>query len=767
MKALTNFVGKLSEKPFRTKLTFITLAVTAVALLMSCLGMIAVQYYYEREDAVSQNRQLAEVLASNLGASVVFGDTATADSITNSASAVPNVLVIKAYDDLGQLVSGYEADHIEPEEADYVEDLVQSALKGGGYTVNNLGTIVTPIAVNGDKVGTLVIGFRYRGLREITTDVAPVALFLFAGCMAIGVAVARLLKNMVFRPLDRLTRSMQTVRQSGNLQDRVLTNKDPDFDPIITSYNAMLDEIEQRNSELANAMAELAVARDDAEEANVSKSAFLANMSHELRTPLNAIIGYAEVLHDDLEQAGLTRSVDDVSWIYASSRQLLELINSLLDLSKIEAGKMELDVHTFDLRKLVAEVEGVLQPLANKQRNILQVTIADDVGMVRSDSTKLRQCLLNLGSNACKFTEEGFVQLAARVEGHELVFDVSDSGIGMSEDEIAKLFQPFVQSDSSTTRRFGGTGLGLALVERFTTMLGGAVTVSSEVGFGSTFTIRILRDMNGATAAQEINGSNTAMHTLPALTTAHHTPRSQPLALIMEDEPSAVELLRRLLDRNGYSCIVAGDGQAGLQMARERDPDIVLLDIGLPKLDGWGVLEVFSDDEHLRAIPTVVVSVDDRKRLSLELGASDHLTKPINTDELDKVLSFYSKPCSGRILLVEDDEATARLYANGLSQCGYEVVQAANGAEAIARLQDNEFSLVVTDLMMPEVDGYELVESIAAIPVENRPSVIVITGATLDAMQTNRIAQSVNSIHLKSGLTPRNLATRISEVLDA
>lgn len=756
-------VASISAQPFRKKLTLITLAVTAVALLMSCVGLIGVQYTYDRDKADEQNRQLADVLATNLGAAVVFGDAQTADIITHSARRVPNILAIEARDIVGNQLSLYHEKSINLSQA---QEQLKAAKEYKPSYFDGIGSYSTPIAVNDDQVGQLVVLYRYRSLGRTIADMLPVATILFIVCLAIGVSVANVLKKMVFRPLDGLTDSMQAVRQSGNLKERVEISNDPDFDQIITSYNAMLDDIEARTDELSIAMDQLAVARDQAERANIAKSAFLANMSHELRTPLNAIIGYAEVLRDDLKVAGLERSIEDIGWIYSSSKQLLELINSLLDLSKIEAGKMDLDVHAFDLRKLLREVEATLQPLADKQNNQLTVAVDESIGLVRSDSTKLRQCLLNLGSNACKFTENGFVQLSARVEDDDLIFEISDTGIGMSEEEMARLFQPFTQSDSSTTRRFGGTGLGLALVKRFTEMLGGTVEISSDVGFGTTFTMRLKQNIIKSAPKPLLADTHSKTTIHKEVSAEAPAARKKPLALVMEDEPSAVELLRRLLDRNGYQCVVAGNGQHGIDLAREKEPDIVLLDIGMPVLDGWGVLDSFANDESLRAIPTIVVSVDDRKRLTIERGASDHLVKPVDTDDLETILKFYSDKRSGHILLVEDDPATARLYENGLTQCGFQVSRAGNGEEARALLADDKFAMVVTDLMMPTVDGFQLIEHIGTIPLEDRPPVIVVTGASLEEKQKKMLESKVEEVHLKSGLTPRHLANKISNLLD-
>ncbi|WP_299192090.1 response regulator [uncultured Erythrobacter sp.] len=753
---------KLAKQPFRKKLTWITMAVTAVALLVSCAGLIGVQLVYERNKTDEQNYQVAEVLASNLGAAIVFEDSQTADAITHSARAVPSVVLVQVHASGSQALSTYvQAD---PEMLETPPDPEALIAQTEGF-LSDYGRYSAPVMVDEDAVGSLVVVYNYRSLAAIALDVLPVAIVLFLACLVIGFAVSNILKRMVFKPLDGLTASMKSIRSSGDLQDRVEYSHDPDFDTIIGSYNAMLDEIEARTVELSHAMDQLAVARDEAEYANIAKSAFLANMSHELRTPLNAIIGYAEVLQDDLAEAHMTRSVEDVSWIYSSSKQLLELINSLLDLSKIEAGKMELDVHSFDLPLLMQEVQATLQPLADKQGNTLEVTIDGGIGLISSDSSKLRQSLLNLGSNACKFTENGFVGINVRSADSNLIITVSDTGIGMNEEVVARLFQPFEQSDSSTTRRYGGTGLGLALVKHFAEMLGGSVHVDSDEGYGSTFTMTVTRNINADTEPSTDVQPNIEASASCSDQVAKDDNR--PVAVIMEDEPSAAQLLQRLLRRSGYRCLVASEGKAGLQIVRETRPDIILLDIDLPVLNGFEVLEAIGLDEELKAIPTVVVSVDDSRRRSLALGASDHLIKPFDTEDMEAILSLYSGKRSGRILLVEDDPATGRLYENGLIQCGFKVDRAVNGDEAADWISSNNYAAVVTDLQMPKSDGFELIRRIADLSASEAPPVLVVTGSLLEPERQRQLEAMVSSVHLKSGLTPRNLAGKITELLDA
>ncbi|HEU5249892.1 MAG TPA: ATP-binding protein [Thermoanaerobaculia bacterium] len=422
----------------------------------------------------------------------------------------------------------------------------------------------------------------------------------------------------------------------GHLQTRRLRQAKND----LAEHNR---QIAEQNRIVEQARKVALEAKTAAEEANQAKSAFLANMSHELRTPLNAIIGYSEMLEEDAEAAGQKPFVADLQKIRSAGKHLLGLINDVLDLSKVEAGKMKLFLEVFDVPNLVEEVVATAQPLVEKTSNALEVSVAPDVGQIREDVTKVRQVLLNLLSNAAKFTEKGTISLdVARetdVTGSWVVFRVRDTGIGMTPDQTAKLFQAFTQADGSTMRKYGGTGLGLALSRKFCVMMGGDINVESAPGAGSTFTVRLPGDI------ENYDGEATSIRLrLPGRRPGHAREAAAPSGkvLLCIDGDSAVhELIERLATREGYSFVAAKNGEEGLRLAREKKPDVVTLEVALPGIDGWTVLKSLKSDRELSEIPVVMVSISDDLDRGLAMGAADYLVKPIDRDRLAGLLAAY------------------------------------------------------------------------------------------------------------------------------
>ncbi len=497
---------------------------------------------------------------------------------------------------------------------------------------------------------------------------------------------------------------------------------------------------------------ELLRARREAEAANSAKSQFLASMSHELRTPLNAIIGYSELLREVAAEREDAELGADLEKIHTAGTHLLSLINDILDLSKIEAGRMEMEIGPVPLQTLFGEVATTVAPLVARNGNRLAVEGAAEAGIVPADRTRLRQVLLNLLSNACKFTERGVITLrAARADGAVRI-EVRDTGIGMTSAQAAKVFEAFQQAEAGTARRYGGTGLGLTISRRFCEMMGGGLTVASAPGEGSVFTVRL-----PAAAPAERDAAQTATPAAPA---------SGPTVLVVDDDPAARALTARVLGREGYRVVLATGGSEGLRLARERRPDLVTLDVMMPDLDGWAVLAALKGDPALADIPVVMLTVVDDRPTGLALGAAEYLTKPVDRRRLATVLRRVA--AGGRQVLVVDDDAALRTtLRRALEAEGWSVREAAHGREALLRLDEARPDLVLLDLMMPEMDGFAFLEAARGQEAWRSLPVVVVTARELTAEDRRRLSGSVARVVAKDGRGPEALLAELRQALAA
>ncbi|WP_138754591.1 MHYT domain-containing protein [Paenibacillus sinopodophylli] len=542
-------------------------------------------------------------------------------------------------------------------------------------------------------------------------------------------------------------------------------HKDSELQQKSDEIYLMNQELRQLNEHLEDLVAvrteQLAKAHDEAIQANLIKSQFLANMSHELRTPLNAIIGYSEMLQEEAEELGEASFVDDLTKISKAGNHLLALINDILDISKIEAGKMELHLETSSLPDLIQDVLTTIGPLIQGKGNQLE-TVCEEDGLIEADVTKLRQILINLLSNANKFTEAGSIRFEVYKEskGEQLgyAFRVRDTGIGMTPAQLAKLFQPFTQADASTTRKYGGTGLGLAISQRFSQIMGGDIQVESEFGEGTTFTCWL----PSSSPSEAVN--------LPLLM-KEIAAQSEDLSgqvsiLLIDDEAFNRELMQRYLAKTGWKLAFADNGMEGIELARKLKPKVICLDILMPSMDGWSVLGALKSDPELADIPVVIWSMTSDRKLGYTLGAAEFLMKPVQREQLVTVMDKYVVNREQHsILVIEDDTSASELVARVLRKEGYTVTEAGNGVVALACMAREAPALILLDLMMPEMDGFEFIEELRKQEEWRRIPIVVITAKSITPEDQLKLNGYVKNIVQKGAFDPQSLLAEIRPYL--
>ncbi len=536
------------------------------------------------------------------------------------------------------------------------------------------------------------------------------------------------------------------------------------------SRDALMTEVQAKNLELEShrerleqtvkkRTAQLEDAMEGARAANEAKSQFLANMSHELRTPMNAIIGYTEMLVEDAEDLGQDDFIPDLKKIHTAGKHLLALINDILDLSKIEAGKMELYCEDFEVSSLLKEIASTIHSLVEKNSNQLELEYGDGLGIMHSDLTKVRQCLFNLLSNACKFTEKGTITLSAdRIEADAdsmIRFRVADTGIGVPPENLEKLFQEFTQADASTTRKYGGTGLGLTITRKFCEMMGGAIRVTSKTGEGTTFVIELPTQCKSETKTGEEDLPSSGQPSGSKDLGENHV-------LVIDDDETARDLLRRTLEGKGYSVQLASEGREGIELARQVRPSLITLDVMMPGMDGWAVLQELRADSELQDVPVVMISLAENRQLGYSLGAVEYLSKPVDRQALLKLVGQYVDLSESPLALVVEDDAAARsTITRALHDAGWEVVEAVNGEKALKELDLARPDVILLDLIMPVMNGFEFLVELQKNSEHRSIPVVVVTAKDLTQEERDRLKGAATLVLEKAALDLDELMEQI------
>lgn len=731
---MTHYFAAIS---YRAKLTWAIVLTSAIVVALTCLAFLIYEASTFRRSLAEEQLALAQFTAQNATAAVVFLDHAAAAENLAAFKLAPHVrhaAIFAAGDD--EPLAHYHRKDIAgagipaPSAAARMRAVDPVSRYGGDHLI-----VTAPIKIDDELLGHLDLEIGLDKLRQTMLTYIGIGAMVFAVVLLIAFLIARVLSSLVSRPVERLSAAMIQVKNSKDYSRHVAKTHADEFGHLIDSFNAMLDEIAKRDIRMEQLVAQLIAARDEAQAASVAKSQFLANMSHELRTPLNAVIGYAEIVEEDLEDAGITAPAEDLRRIKSSANHLLSLINDILDLSKIEAGRMELDLHEFALAPLVEDVAATVEPIARQRGNTLSLNVKADA-VLMSDSTKLKQVLLNLLSNASKFTDHGEICLMARVgrsrDGADIVeICVSDTGIGMSQDQIARLFQPFMQADASVTRKFGGTGLGLAITHRFISMLGGTIEVVSHPGAGSEFIVRIPRRMDTAGAGRSAEGLAMPLAEITADT------GKRPLILVIDDKADARDLAERWLPRLGYDVVTAASMAEGFVAARHLQPAALILDMQMGGIDWRAALARLHSDVKTQSISVILCSGDAGAQAAIDQSRHGFLSKPLDRHRLGAKLAACTQQPSGRVLLVEDDAEFASRLGADLKDAGFGFLHAANAAQALLMLDREAVDAIVIDLKLPDMAGSLLIERL-----RHDPAMQAIPRIVLSAMDIDRATRA-------------------------
>ncbi|MCF3649308.1 response regulator [Synoicihabitans lomoniglobus] len=640
------------------------------------------------------------------------------------------------------------------------------------------------LSADGERIGIIYLKADVSGIAQEKL-VEPLRGMAIIGLLSMlaGMIAARFLQRSITRPITELGQVSRRVVDEKDYGVRAnVSGVQGEIRDLVNAFNAMLATVEKGTAELGRAKSdledsnrnleskvqertiELEHAMIAARDANQAKSAFLAKMSHELRTPMNAIIGYSEILLEDAEDEEDEDTAADLNKILSAARHLLGLINDVLDLSKIEAGRMDLFIEEQAVEGLMEQVRSTVAPLVAKKGNEFRVEYCSQIGVIRTDATKLRQILLNLISNAAKFTENGMVTLrvdrAGNGEADRVRFSVIDTGIGMSPEQCERVFDAFAQADSSTASKFGGTGLGLTISRQFSRLMGGEISLSSEVGQGTTFLLDLPASVDGNAAAAT---GSTAYREAGESTVKSQRVHAVARVLLVAEELNFAAGVKEQLPEERFEVLHARSRKEGLERARSDHPDVILVDVLMDSGAGGELVNDFKREPKLAHIPVVLLTKDEQgSRAVLAVGAEEYIPKDHLAQGLAEALRRHSSEVGKKpVLVAEDDDTIRNMIGRMLSREGWEVVLAPNGRAAMDTMQEQVPALVLLDLMMPELDGFGVLREMRANDALRDIPVVVLTSLDLTGSVRQLLKQQTDRVLQKGSYSKEELLAEV------
>jgi len=775
-------MGGSAHLSFKWKLTLSLMVTSVISLLSACATFFFYDNYLFRQSMVKELQTTANLISVGSQAAMRTRDKAAVDKSLDALKEKEHIVAAVVYSIDETPISWYKKDSGErfPSKPSQLNNSFS-----GDYL-----SIFRPIVSDQKRIGTVYLKAdltqQLQGRFNRYANI--VAMVMLISCL-VAFLISYKLQPLIAKPVMDLVRTAKVVTEKKDYLVRAHKVSDDEVGALIDAFNQMLTVIQQRDAELQHAndmleiynqnlekkvqertaeltraTAEAQEAKTTAEEANRAKSAFLANMSHELRTPLNAIIGYSEMLQEDAQDLGEKHFVADLQKIHSAGKHLLGLINDVLDISKIEAGKMDLFLETIDVPAMVQDVVNTIKPLVQKNGNSLTVDCADNLGPMRADATKVRQALFNLLSNACKFTDKGTISLRVSRErntraGH-FTFRVSDTGIGMTQEQMSKLFKAFTQADASTTRKYGGSGLGLAITRHFCQMMGGEVSVESEVGKGSAFLVKL-----PAVVISPKPEKHESAQVIKAQRVSEAPPGASTI-LVIDDDPTVHDLMRRFLTKEGFRVAIAPGGKEGIQLAKELKPDLITLDVLMAETDGWSVLTTLKADPDTADIPVIILTMFDDKEMGFALGASDYMTKPINRDRLVTVLrKHHYGHGPSQVLVVEDEPSIRQMVRRVLEKEGWIVREAENGKAGLRAVAENRPAVILLDLMMPVMNGFDFVQELRKNKEWHDIPIVILTAKDLTVEDRQQLKGNVERVYQKGEYNRDQLLNEVRELV--